>query len=380
MIYLDNAATTPVYNEIIEAMMPYFKDCYGNPSAVYGLAGSSARGVKIARDNIAKLISAKPEEIFFTSGGTESDNWALKSVVEMLGAKGKHIISSKIEHKAILQTCKWLEQNGIDVTYLDVDSDGLVNPDDVSKAIRPDTVLISVMLANNEIGTIEPIAEIGKIAHERGILMHTDAVQAFGHIPINVDELNIDMLSASAHKINGPKGVGVLYVRHNMRLPAFMHGGSQERKRRAGTLNVPGIVGMGEAARIAATNIETDIDYITELRDHLIMRVLDEIPDVYLSGHRINRLPNNAHFCFDRIDGEALVLLLDSKGVCASGGAACTTGDPELSHVLVALGRDQRLAKGALRLTLSRDNTIHEVDEAIDQLKWAINSLRQRMI
>ena len=297
-IYLDNAATTQVYPEVVEAMMPFFTEHYGNPSSIYSFAGEAGKAVDKSRETIASVIGADPSEIYFTGGGSESDNWALKATAEAYSGKGKHIITSKIEHHAVLHTCEWLEKQGFEVTYLDVDENGVVSPDALKAAIRPDTILVSIMMANNEIGTIEPIAELGKVAHEAGVLFHTDAVQAFCHIPINVDEMNIDMLSASGHKHNGPKGIGIMYIRKGVKIRSFIHGGAQERNRRAGTHNVPGIVGMGKAAELAVSDMERRIKYETELRDHLIERVLAEIPYSRLNGHRTDRLPNNANFCF----------------------------------------------------------------------------------
>ena len=309
LIYLDNAATTQVYPEVLDAMLPYFTEHYGNPSAIYSFAGESKKAVDEARANVADLINARPEDIYFTGGGSESDNWALKATAEAYESKGKHIITSKIEHHAILHTCAYLEQKGYEVTYLDVDEDGKISLEELEKAIRPDTILISIMSANNEIGTIQPIKEIGKIAHDHGVLFHTDAVQAFGHIPIDVEEMNIDMLSASGHKINGPKGIGVMYIRKGVKIRSFIHGGAQERKRRAGTHNVPGIVGIGTAAKLAKENMEERCANEIALRVNLIERVLKEIPYTRLNGHRTDRLPNNANFCFRFIEGESMLIL-----------------------------------------------------------------------
>ena len=318
VIYLDNAATTQVLPEVLQEMLPYFTEDFGNPSAVYTFASGAKGAVDKAREQVAKLIGAKPEEIYFTAGGSESDNWALKATAEAYKEKGRHIITTAIEHHAIWHTCQWLEQQGFEVTYLPVDEKGVVSPQEVEKAIRPDTILISVMAANNEIGTIEPLKEIGAIAKEHGILFHTDAVQAFGHIPLDVEALNIDMLSASGHKIHGPKGVGILYIRKGVKIRSFVHGGAQERKRRAGTHNVPGIVGMGKAAELAGTHMQENNEKIVALRNHLIDRVLKEIPYTRLNGHEINRLPNNANFCFRFIEGESMLILLDQKGICGS--------------------------------------------------------------
>lgn len=375
-IYMDNAATTQVYPEVFEAMKPYFTEFYGNPSSIYSFAGNSKKAVEDSRKTIADFLGAKTEEIYFTGGGSESDNWALKATADAYGNKGKHIITSKIEHHAILHTCEYLEKKGFEVTYLDVDENGFVNPVDVEKAIRPDTILISIMTANNEIGTIEPIAEIGKIAKEHGVLFHTDAVQAFGHIPMNVDEMNIDMLSASGHKINGPKGIGIMYIRKGVKIGSFVHGGAQERQRRAGTHNVPGIVGIGKAVELARDNMEERMEYETKLRDHLISRVMEEIPYAKLNGDKVKRLPNNVNVCFRFIEGESMLILLDQNGVCGSSGSACTSGSLDPSHVLLAIGLPHEIAHGSLRLTLSEKNTMEEVDFTVDKLKGIIERLR----
>ncbi len=375
-IYLDNAATTQVYPEVVEAMMPFFTEHYGNPSSIYSFAGEAGKAVDKSRETIASVIGADPSEIYFTGGGSESDNWALKATAEAYSGKGKHIITSKIEHHAVLHTCEWLEKQGFEVTYLDVDENGVVSPDALKAAIRPDTILVSIMMANNEIGTIEPIAELGKVAHEAGVLFHTDAVQAFCHIPINVDEMNIDMLSASGHKHNGPKGIGIMYIRKGVKIRSFIHGGAQERNRRAGTHNVPGIVGMGKAAELAVSDMERRIKYETELRDHLIERVLAEIPYSRLNGHRTDRLPNNANFCFRFIEGESMLILLDQNGICASSGSACTSGSLDPSHVLLAIGLPHEIAHGSLRLTLSEKTTMEDIDFTVDKLVGIIERLR----
>lgn len=375
-IYMDNAATTQVYPEVFEAMKPYFTEFYGNPSSIYSFAGNSKKAVEDSRKTIADFLGAKTEEIYFTGGGSESDNWALKATADAYGNKGKHIITSKIEHHAILHTCEYLEKKGFEVTYLDVDENGFVNPADVEKAIRPDTILISIMTANNEIGTIEPIAEIGKIAKEHGVLFHTDAVQAFGHIPMNVDEMNIDMLSASGHKINGPKGIGIMYIRKGVKIGSFVHGGAQERQRRAGTHNVPGIAGIGKAVELARDNMKERMEYETKLRDHLISRVMEEIPYAKLNGDKVKRLPNNVNVCFRFIEGESMLILLDQNGVCGSSGSACTSGSLDPSHVLLAIGLPHEIAHGSLRLTLSEKNTMEEVDFTVDKLKGIIERLR----
>ena len=375
-IYMDNAATTQVYPEVFEAMKPYFTEFYGNPSSIYSFAGNSKKAVEDARKTIADFLGARTEEIYFTGGGSESDNWALKATADAYSNKGKHIITSKIEHHAILHTCEYLEKKGFEVTYLDVDENGFVNPADVEKAIRPDTILVSIMTANNEIGTIEPIAEIGKIAKEHGVLFHTDAVQAFGHIPMNVDEMNIDMLSASGHKINGPKGIGIMYIRKGVKIGSFIHGGAQERQRRAGTHNVPGIVGLGKAVELARDNMKERMEYETKLRDHLISRVMEEIPYAKLNGDKVKRLPNNVNVCFRFIEGESMLILLDQNGVCGSSGSACTSGSLDPSHVLLAIGLPHEIAHGSLRLTLSEKNTMEEVDFTVDKLKGIIERLR----
>ncbi len=376
LIYLDNAATTQVSEEVLNEMLPFFRQTYCNPSAIYSFAGEGKKAVDLAREKTAELIGAKMEEIYFTGGGSESDNWALKAAAEAYSSKGKHIITSKIEHHAILHTCEYLEKQGYEITYLDVDEEGKISLEELKTAIRSDTILISVMMANNEIGTIEPIAEIGKIAHENGVLFHTDAVQAYGHIPIHVDDMNIDMLSASGHKFYGPKGVGILYIRKGVKIRSFIHGGAQERNRRAGTLNVPGIVGFGKAAEIAGKKMEERTAKEIVLRDHLIERILSEIPYIRLNGHRTDRLPNNVNFCFRFIEGESLLILLDQLGVCASSGSACTSGSLDPSHVLLAIGLPHEIAHGSLRITLSEENTFEEIDFVADELKKIVERLR----
>ena len=376
LIYLDNAATTQVYPEVLDAMLPYFTEYYGNPSAVYSFAGEAEKAVAKARETIASAIGAKTEEIYFTGGGSESDNWALKATAEAYAPKGKHIITTAIEHHAILHTAAWLEKQGFEVTYVGVDENGTVKLDELEAAIRPDTILISVMAANNEIGTIQPLKEIGAIAKKHGVLFHTDAVQAFAHVPINVDEMNSDMLSASGHKINGPKGIGVMYIRKGVKILSFIHGGAQERRRRAGTHNVPGIVGIGKATEIAVRDMDKDTAYETKLRDHLIQRVLEEIPYTRLNGHPTNRLPNNANFCFRFIEGESMLILLDQAGICGSSGSACTSGSLDPSHVLLAIGLPHEIAHGSLRLTLSAQTTMEDIDYTVDTLKKIIERLR----
>ena len=378
LIYMDNAATTPVHSEVYEAMKPYFSEVYSNPSAVYTFAGKAGRAVDEARRTIASVINAKPEEVYFTAGGSESDNWAIIGAAEGNCNKGKHIITTRIEHHAVLNTCKYLEKHGFEVTYLDVDKYGRVSPEDVENAIRPDTILISVMTANNEIGSIQPIEEIGDIAGKHGVLFHTDAVQAMGHIKIDVEKMNIDMLSASAHKLNGPKGVGLMYVRKGIAIPSFIHGGAQERGRRAGTLNVPGIVGFATAARMAEESMTERSQYVTGLRDYFIDRVLNEIDGSRLNGDRINRLPNNVNLSFIGINGETLLIILDQNGICASSGSACSSGSLDPSHVLTAIGLSRQEAGSSLRFTLSEKNTRDEIDYTIDIIKKALLTLCAR--
>ena len=377
LIYLDNAATTKTAPEVVEAMLPYFSENYGNPSSVYSFASKNKDAVTEQREIIARALGAKSNEIYFTAGGTESDNWALKATAEAYASRGKHIITTKIEHHAILHTGEYLEGRGFEVTYLDVDDKGLVRPEDVEAAIRPDTILISVMFANNEIGTIEPIKAIGEIARRHNVLFHTDAVQAFGQVPINVDELGVDMLSASGHKLNGPKGIGFLYIRKGVKIRSFIHGGAQERKRRAGTENVPGIIGLGKAVeRAVATMAERSAKEIG-LRDHLISRVLEEIPYCRLNGDPADRLPNNANFSFRFIEGESLLIMLDMKGICASSGSACTSGSLDPSHVLLAIGLPHEIAHGSLRLTLGEETTREDIDYVVDSLKEIVARLRE---
>lgn len=376
LIYMDNAATTAVKPEVFEKMKPYFMENYSNPSSVYSFAGEAKKAVDDARDIIAGALNAKAAEIYFTGGGSEADNWAIKATAEAYKNKGKHIITSAIEHHAVLHTCGWLERHGYEVTYLPVDENGTVSPGKVEEAIRPDTILISIMFANNEIGTIEPIKEIGEIAEKHGVLFHTDAVQAFGHVPIDVQEMHIDMLSASGHKFHGPKGIGFMYMRNGLKLGSFIHGGAQERSRRAGTHNVPGIVGMGEAARIAMEQLEANAAKETEVRDYLIARVEKEIPYIKVNGHRENRLPNNINICFRFIEGESLLIMLDQKGICASSGSACTSGSLDPSHVLLAIGLPHEIAHGSLRLTISEDTTKEDADFVVDNLKSIVERLR----
>ena len=376
LIYMDNAATTAVKPEVFEKMKPYFMENYSNPSSVYSFAGEAKKAVDDARDIIAGALNAKAAEIYFTGGGSEADNGAIKATAEAYKNKGKHIITSAIEHHAVLHTCGWLERHGYEVTYLPVDENGTVSPEKVEEAIRPDTILISIMFANNEIGTIEPIKEIGEIAEKHGVLFHTDAVQAFGHVPIDVQEMHIDMLSASGHKFHGPKGIGFMYMRNGLKLGSFIHGGAQERSRRAGTHNVPGIVGMGEAARIAMEQLEANAVKETEVRDYLIARVEKEIPYIKVNGHRENRLPNNINICFRFIEGESLLIMLDQKEICASSGSACTSGSLDPSHVLLAIGLPHEIAHGSLRLTISEDTTKEDADFVVDNLKSIVERLR----
>ena len=381
LIYMDNAATTSTAPEVVSAMLPFFTEYYGNPSSVYNFAQKSKMAIEDAREIIADSIgAAKSNEIYFTGGGSESDNWALKSVAFGLRDKGNHIITTKIEHHAILNTCAYLEKNGFEVTYLDVDSEGFVSLEDIENAITDKTILISVMFANNEIGTIEPVREIGEIAHKHGILFHTDAVQAMCHVPINVTEMNIDLLSASAHKFHGPKGVGFMYMKNTAKLEPFIHGGTQERARRAGTSNVPGIVGMGQAVKLALGTLDKDTHTIINMRNYIVDRILGEIPDVTFDGPEIGslkRLPSNMHFCFKDVSGDSLLIMLDMNGICASSGSACAAGSIDPSHVLLAIGRSKDEAKGALRLSIDKDLTKEDADYAIDALKAAVARLRR---
>lgn len=380
LIYMDNAATTSTAPEVVSAMLPFFTEYYGNPSSVYNFAQKSKMAIEDAREIIADSIgAAKSNEIYFTGGGSESDNWALKSAAFGLRDKGNHIITTKIEHHAILNTCAYLEKNGFEITYLDVDSEGFVSLEDVENAISDKTILISVMFANNEIGTIEPVREIGEIAHKHGILFHTDAVQALCHVPINVTEMNIDLLSASGHKFHGPKGVGFMYMKNTAKLEPFIHGGAQERARRAGTSNVPGIVGMGQAVKLALGTLDKDTHTIINMRNYIVDRILGEIPDVTFDGPEIGslkRLPSNMHFCFKDVSGDSLLIMLDMNGICASSGSACAAGSIDPSHVLLAIGRSKDEAKGALRLSIDKDLTKEDADYAIDALKAAVARLR----
>lgn len=375
-VYLDNAATTKTAPEVVEAMLPYFTEHYGNPSSVYSFASKNKEVITKQREIIADVLGASANEIYFTAGGSESDNWALKATAEAYKDKGNHIITTKIEHHAILHTAEYLEKQGFEVTYLDVDENGIVKLDELKKAIRPTTILISIMFANNEIGTIQPIKEIGEIAKEHGILFHTDAVQAFGQIPVNVDECHIDMLSASGHKLNGPKGIGFLYIRKGVKIRSFVHGGAQERKRRAGTENVPGIVGFGTAVKLAVDTMKERTDKEIQLRDYMIERISEEIPYAKLNGDAKKRLPNNVNFSFRFIEGESLLIMLDMKEICASSGSACTSGSLDPSHVLLAIGLPHEIAHGSLRMTLSEETTKEDIDYVIDNLKDIVSKLR----
>lgn len=380
MIYLDNAATTKTAPEVVEAMMPYFTEYYGNAGSIYRLGTESKKAVIRAKETIAETLGAEPNEIYFTAGGSESDNWALKAVYEAYRDKGNHIITSKIEHHAVLHTCEYLEKQGAEVTYLDVDADGIVDLEQLEKAIRPDTILISVMYANNEVGTVQPIREIGGIAASHGILFHTDAVQAYGQLPINVEDCHIDLLSASGHKFNGPKGIGFLYIGKKVKIHSFIHGGQQERGRRAGTENVSGIVGMEAAVKRAYRIMEEKTKRETELRDYLTARIMREIPNTRLNGHPVKRLPGNVNVSFESVEGESVLIMLDMRDICASSGSACTSGSLDPSHVLLALGLSPELARGSLRLTLSEDNTRDEIDIVVEELKQIVERIREHRI
>lgn len=375
-IYMDHAATTAVRDEVLETIIPYFKEYYGNASSVYAIGKESKKALETARKQVADAIHAKPEEIYFTAGGSESDNMALRGVAEAMAAKGNHIITTKIEHHAILHTCEYLEKHGFEITYLNVDAYGKISLEELKEAIRPETILISVMFANNEIGTIQPIAEIGALAREKGIYFHTDAVQAFGHIPIDVDQMQIDLLSISGHKLGAPKGIGAIYIRKGVKISPLIFGGAQERKMRAGTENIPGIVGLGKAAELAVAELEETREKLTALRDKLIQGILDNIPYARLNGHPTDRLPGNCNVSFEFIEGESMLLLLDALGVAASSGSACTSGSLDPSHVLLAIGLPHEKAHGSLRLTLDRDNTEEEVDFVLEKLPGIVQRLR----
>lgn len=376
-VYLDNSATTPVKPEVLETMLPYLQDEYGNPSSIYRKAAASELAVRTGREQVAKALNADVNEIFFTACGTESDNWAIKGVAYANQQKGKHIITSEIEHHAVLHTLEYLEKQGFSVTYLPVDAEGKVSPEALLGAIREDTILITIMMANNEIGTVQPIRELAAIAKEKKILFHTDAVQAIGSLAVDVKELGVDLLSLSAHKFGGPKGVGALYVKKGTKIDTFMHGGAQERNRRGGTENVAGIAGLGKAITLATQNLEEKTKKMIALREKLIEGILATIPDARLNGHRTDRLPGNVNFCFRYIEGEALLLRLDAKGIAASSGSACTSGSLDPSHVLLALGLPHEIAHGSLRLSIGEQNTEEEIDYVLSVLPGIVNILRQ---
>ncbi|KNF09891.1 cysteine desulfurase IscS [Gottschalkia purinilytica] len=376
-IYMDNAATTPIKKEVLDAMMPYFTEKFGNASSVYRVGRESKKALDESREKVAKSIGAKPKEIYFTGGGSEADNWAIKGVAFANRNKGNHIITSKIEHPAVLNTCEYLEKEGFEVTYLDVDEYGLINLDELKNSIKDETILITIMFANNEIGTIQPVKEIGEIAHQKGIYFHTDAVQAIGNVAINVEELNIDMLSLSAHKIYGPKGVGALYIRQGVKVHPYMHGGAQEKSRRAGTENIPGIVGLGKAIELATNNLEEHNSKLLKLRNKLINDVMSKIDYVRLNGHPEKRLPGNVNFSFEFIEGEALLLSLDMVGIAGSSGSACSSGSLDPSHVLMAIGLPHEIAHGSLRLSLGDFNNEEDIDYVVENLGIIVNRLRQ---
>ncbi len=375
-VYLDYSATTPVKPEVLDAMMPYLKDFYGNPSSLHSYGRENKKAMDTARDQVAKTFNAKPEEIFFTGGGSESDNWAIKGAAAALKTKGRHIITSSIEHHAVLHTCQHLEKEGFEVTYLPVDDQGIISIEDLKDSLRPDTILISIMYANNEIGTIQPVEEIAAIAKENKILFHTDAVQVYGHFQIDTQTLPVDMISVSAHKLYGPKGVGALYLRKGTKIHNLIHGGGQERKKRAGTENIAGIVGFGKAAEMAHENLDAHVKHLTELRDHLMQGILENIPNTRLNGHREKRLPNNVNVSFEFIEGESMLLSLDMVGIAASSGSACTSGSLDPSHVLLSLGLSHEMAHGSLRLTLGDQNTKEEIDYVLEQLPPIVQRLR----
>ncbi len=375
-VYLDHAATTKVSQEVVDYMLPFLTNEYGNPSSIYDLGAEVKKEILISRKNIASALGCEPQNIFFTSGGTESDNWALIRLAESKEKQGKHIITSKIEHPAVINTCKYLEKRGFEVTYLPVDEQGYVSLKELKRNLRSDTILVSIMMANNEIGTIQPIKEIGELLQQHPAVFHTDAVQAFGQIPFSVKECHIDMLSASSHKIYGPKGCGFLFVGEGIKLPAFHHGGKQERGARAGTENVPAIVGMGKAVELAMKRMEKTVKEESKLRDYMIYRLENEVPYCRLNGPRRNRLPNNVNISFQFVEGETIVLLLDMEGICASSGSACAAGQSVASHVLQAIGLENEMAKGALRFTLGKDTTKEDIDYAIEKIKETIEKNR----
>ncbi|MDR3308218.1 MAG: cysteine desulfurase NifS [Coriobacteriales bacterium] len=376
LIYLDNAGTTRTYPEVVEAMLPYFTQQYGNPSSLYELGQVAKAAVTQARERIAATINARGQDIYFTSGGTESDNWALKETADAYAAKGTHIITSAIEHHAISHSAAWLERHGYDVTYLPVDTNGLIRPEDLDAAIRDNTTLVSIIFANNEIGTIEPIKELAAVAHQHGVVFHTDAVQALTHVPIDVEDLGVDLLSASAHKFHGPKGVGFLYIRKGIKTKSWADGGAQERKRRAGTENVPGIIGMAKALELCMARFDERNGHEQTLRDHLIERVLAEVAHVRLNGDRIKRLPGNANFSFEFVEGESLLLSLEQRGILGSSGSACASGSLDPSHVLLAIGLPHEIAHGSLRLTLGDETTLEDIDYTVDNIKEVVENLR----
>ena len=375
-IYLDHAATTPVKQEVLAAMLPYFSERFGNPSSIYSLGRENRKAIEDAREKVAKALDALPKEIFFTSGGSESDNWAIKGVAYANQTKGKHVITTNIEHHAVLNTCRYLERQGFEVTYIPVKENGIVDVEEIKQAIRPDTILISVMFANNEIGTIQPIKEIGVLAKEKGIYFHTDAVQAIGNIPVDVKDMNIDLLSLSAHKFYGPKGVGVLYIRDGVRIHSFIHGGEQERGKRASTENVAGIVGLGKAVEMASANIDSYNEKLLKLRDRTISELLEKIPHSRLNGDSQKRLPGNVNISFEFVEGESILLSLDMKNICASSGSACTSGSLDPSHVLLAIGLPHEIAHGSLRLTFGEENTDSDIDYLVEVLPPIIEKLR----
>ncbi|MCS6949053.1 MAG: cysteine desulfurase NifS [bacterium] len=375
-VYLDHSATTPLAPEVLQAMLPYLQHAFGNPSAIYTAGQEAREAVERAREQVAQLVNADPDDVYFTSGGTESDNWAVKGVVRAWGSRRSHLITTSIEHHAVLEACEAVREMGWEVTLLPVDRYGIVDPDEVRRAITPRTGLISIMHANNEVGTIEPIAEIGAIAREHGIPFHTDAVQTVGRIPVDMQALNVDLLTISAHKLYGPKGVGALVVRRGTPLRPLLDGGGQERGRRGGTYNVPGIVGFGAAAERALLHMAEETERIRALRDRLVQGILERVPDAVLTGHPTQRLPNNAHLAFADVEGETLVLSLDAAGIYCSAGAACSSGDTEPSHVLVAMGIEPRLIEGSVRFTLGKDNTEEQIDYTVEQVAKAVQKLR----
>lgn len=379
-IYLDNAATTKVKPEVLEAMLPYFCEVYGNPAAIYSPAGKAAKAVGLARQQVADVIGAKREEIYFTAGGSESDNWAIRGVYEMLSEKGNHIITTKVEHHAVINTCKYLESIGAKVTYLSVDEYGMISLEELEAAITPQTILISVMAANNEVGTIMPLEKIGEIAKAHKVLFHTDAVQAYGHIPLDAEQMRIDLLSASGHKLGGPKGIGFLYAKKGLKLPPLIHGGGQERGRRGGTLNVPGIVGMGCAAALAYQRMEAYASKVTSLRDYFAEKLLEAIPEAMLNGDTLRRLPCNVNITIPDVEGESVLILLDQRGICASSGSACSMAQEGPSHVLLAMGLTEKQARGTIRFSLSEDNTEEELDKAVRVLKEVVAHLREILL